>query len=184
MTHEHKTFNELRKVMTDALLKMQSLTENGITGKTDFVSMAKVFLLGMISTAADLAEFSTTGASAYLYAEIEAGAKQGGIRYIKEFQAKNGASYSLSGIEEDDPVMAMNYLGQELSSALFKNIHELPKPLRTPEMLLRAVEALLANLLNQKFDNSHDVLDSLCEHVHMALDDLQSRTKLKGMTVN
>ena len=70
---------------------------------------------------------------------------------------------------------AMNYIGQNLAATLFKSIHELPAPLRTQEMLLRGVEALLGNLLHQKFSNAHDILDSLCEHVHSALDDLASR---------
>lgn len=69
----------------------------------------------------------------------------------------------------------MNYLGQKLGESLYKGLHELPMPLRKPETLLRGIEALLANLLNQKFDNSHDILDSLCEHVHMTLDNLQGR---------
>ena len=43
-------------------------------------------------------------------------------------------------------------------------------------MLLRGVEALLANLLHQKFNASHHILDSLCERVHRALNDLKSRT--------
>ena len=72
---------------------------------------------------------------------------------------------------------AMNYLGQELSTVLFKGMHELSTPLRKPEMWLRGVEALFANLLNQKFNNSHDILDRLCDHVHMALTDLESRAK-------
>lgn len=73
--------------------------------------------------------------------------------------------------------MAMNYIGQNLSTALFKSIYELPTSLRTTEMLLRGVEALLSNLLHQKFSfNAHGILDSLCEHVHMSLNDLESRS--------
>ncbi len=74
----------------------------------------------------------------------------------------------------------MNYLGQELGTALFKHIHELPAPLRKPEMLLRGVEALLANLLDKKFNkplDPHQILDSFCEHVHMTLNDLSAREK-------
>ncbi len=71
----------------------------------------------------------------------------------------------------------MNYIGQALSTTLFKSIHELPQSLRKPEMLLRGVECSLGNLLHQKFceHDAHKVLDNLCEHVHMALDDLESR---------
>jgi len=53
----------------------------------------------------------------------------------------------------------------------------LPLPLRSSEVLLRGMEALVSNLLNQKFDNPHQILDSFCEHVHMSLDDLESRGK-------
>jgi hypothetical protein len=177
MIDQEPVFDELRHIMINALMQMQAITTSGALEKPNFVDMAKVFLLGLVSTAADLAEVTTLGAATYLYAEIEAGAKQGGLRFIKEFQKGGGVSYSLSGIADDDVPSAMNYVGQALSATLFKTIHELPKPLRTPEMLLRGIEVLLANLLNQKFTNGHDVLDSLCEHVHMALNDLQSRTK-------
>lgn len=43
-------------------------------------------------------------------------------------------------------------------------------------MLLWGIEALLVNLLNQKFENPHQILDSLCEHVHIALTDLETRS--------
>ncbi len=116
------------------------------------------------------------GSASFIYADVEAVAKSGGLRAIKKIQSTNGSiNYSVSNIKDDDESTAMNYLGQELSTTLFKAIHELPMPLRKPEMFLRGVEALLANLLNQKFDNSHQILDSLCEHVHMALGDLQNR---------
>jgi hypothetical protein len=93
-------------------------------------------------------------------------------------QSENGSiSYSVSDIDAGDPAMAMNYLGQQMSTTLFKGIHELPLPLRNQEMLVRGVEALLANLLNDKFDNPHDILDSFCEHVHMALNDLATSAK-------
>ena len=70
----------------------------------------------------------------------------------------------------------MNYIGQQLSISLFKSLLEIPLPLRNQEMMLRSVEVLLANLLNQKFmNNAHQILDSLCEHVHMALTDLEQR---------
>lgn len=55
-----------------------------------------------------------------------------------------------------------------MSTALFSGLYELPKPLQNEETLLRVIEALLTNLLNQKFSdpgNLHDILDSFCEHV-------------------
>ena len=52
-------------------------------------------------------------------------------------------------------------------------------PLRIEETLLRAVESLLTNLLQEKFDNPYVVLNSFCDHVHMSLDDLATRTNKK-----
>tara|TARA_B110000879_G_scaffold208822_1_gene295201 strand:+ start:73 stop:351 length:279 start_codon:yes stop_codon:yes gene_type:complete len=85
--------------------------------------------------------------------------------------------YSLSDIEPDDATKAMNYVGEKLSVILFKSICELPTELRTEEMMLRGIEALLGNLLNQKFSNPHDILDSFCEHVHSSLKDLETRAQ-------
>lgn len=179
MAQDEQHFDELQTIMTDALLQMQRLISSGTTQHKNFIEMACLFLISMISTTADLAEVNFPGAAPYIYADIEAAAKQGGIRAIKRLQLEGGGrSYSVSGIAPDDETTAMNYLGNELGTALFKHIHELPERLRTPEMLLRGVEALLANLLHQKFNASHHILDSLCEHVHMALNDLKSRTQV------
>jgi hypothetical protein len=110
----------------------------------------------------------------------EAAAKMCGIRAIRKQQLELGAiNYSVSNIQGDDKETAMNYIGQELATTLFKVIHELPLPLRSLEMFLRGIEALLSNLLNQKFQdhNPHKVLDNFCEHVHMALNDLKNSKK-------
>lgn len=168
--------SELQSVMTEAMLKMQALCDAGDSGKSSFLSIVKLFVMGVISTAADLAEVSTPGSAPFLYADIEAVAKNGGMRAIQERQLKSDApGYSVSQIKPGDDTMAMNYLGHHLSADLFKRLHELPEQMRSQEMLLRAVEALLTNLLNQKFDSSHAILDSFCEHVHMALSDLTQR---------
>lgn len=53
-----------------------------------------------------------------------------------------------SNIESEGKANATDYMGQQLGIALFKALHELPLPLRDEEMVL---EALLANLLDQKF---------------------------------
>ena len=108
--------------------------------------------------------------------------KMGGLREISKVSLNHGkAHYSVSNIDENDMETGMNYIGQQLSITLlsitlFKGLHELPMPLQNQEMMLRSIEVLLANLLSQKFtNNAHQVLDSLCEHVHMALMDLQTR---------
>lgn len=174
MTKSTDTTSELNKIMADSLLQLKKLIGNDSKNNHDFLSIVKVFLLGVVSTAVDLVETEHPGSAPFIYADVEAAAKAGGLRSIKKMQDVTGSMhYSVSNIDPDDPVMAMNYLGQELSTALFKSIHELPLPLRKPEMFLRGIEVLLANLLNQKFNNSHQILDSLCEHVHMALNDLQ-----------
>lgn len=178
MSKDNNIMSELNQSMTNALLQLQKLVNNDLSQKHDFLSIVNTFLLGVVSTAVDLVELSLPGSAPFIYADVEAAAKLGGLRAIKNMQSANGAiKYSVSNIDPDDMTTAMNYLGQELSTALFKGMHELPMSLRKPEMWLRGVEALLANLLNQKFNNSHDILDSLCDHVHMALTDLESRPK-------
>ena len=173
MSKSDENIDELRTIMTEALLKMQKLCE---VEKVNFLPFAKIFVHGVISTAADLAEAIEPNSGTVLYADIETIAKNGGIRSIESLQRQNGGlEYSISDIKSGDYAMAMNYLGQHLSTDLFKHLHELPESMRKPEMLLRAVEALLTNLLNQKFGASHEVLDSFCEHVHMSLKDLVNR---------
>lgn len=182
MSKSQKTFDDLRTIMTRSLIEMQTLVENNVVKEVDFVPMASLFLIGLMSTAADLAEVVTRGSAAYLYSEVEAAAKNGGLRSVVKAQEQGGNKYSVSDIAPDDLPAAMNYLGQELGAALFKHIHDLPKQLRTVEVLLRGVEALMTNLLHQKFnapENPHEILDSFCEHVHMALDDLAKKQKKK-----
>lgn len=165
-------FDEQRQIMTEALLKMNRLAQSTLGANTEYLDLTKMFIVGILSIAADLAEVQAKGASSWLYTEIEAAARQGGLRGIMK---AGGEMYSLTDIAPDDLPMAMNYIGQHLSTTLFKTIHELPPSLRTLETILRGVETLLANLLNQKFPNPHSVLDSFCEHVHACLKDLEAR---------
>lgn len=74
----------------------------------------------------------------------------------------------------------MNYVEQELGITLFKVVHEMPLPLRGKEILLRGTEALLANVLYGKFseDQPHKLLNSICEHVHLGLKDVEMRIKI------
>ncbi len=166
--------DELNQVVTTALFQLQKIIAKDLVKGPDFLSMVKLFLSSVMSTAGDLVELAVPGSAQIMYADLEAVAKAGGFRAIKK-QQSGLVNYSVSNIDSNDQTTAMNYLGQELSTTLFKVIHELPMPLRSPEMLLRGIEALLANLLNQKFNNSHQMLDDLCAHVHMALDDLKAR---------
>lgn len=173
MSKNEKVVEELQIIMTEALLNMQKLC--GVE-KTQLFSFTKIFLMGVISTAAEILEASEPSLAHALYADVEAVAKSGGLRSIMKHQRQNGGlEYSVSDIRHGDYAMAMNYLGHHLSADLFRHLHELPESMRKPEMLLRGIEALLTNLLNQKFDASHEVLDSFCEHVHMSLKDLVNR---------
>lgn len=175
MTDTNSTYDKLQETITTAMLEMQAIS--GKTQEADFVSSVKILMIGLMTTAADLAELNTKGGAVHFYAEIEAAAKQGGLHTIQAVQKQGGREYSISGIDPNDVTTAMNYVGQKLSATLMKSIHELPAPMRNLEMFLRPIETLLGNLLDQKFHDvqPHNVLDSLCEHVHMILDDLERR---------
>ena len=170
-----KNNTEISQVMKDALFQLQHLVIQNQSAQPEFLGIIKTFLLGVISTAIDLVEVNLPGSTPLLYADLEAAMKMGGLREIVNVSSNHGTvNYSVSNLDEHDMAGGMNYIGQQLSITLFKSLHELPLPLRNQEMMLRSVEVLLANLLNQKFSgNAHQILDSLCEHVHMALTDLE-----------
>jgi hypothetical protein len=171
---------ELHQIVMSALFQLKKIIDDEVTQKPDFLNVISLFLTGVISSAADLAELALPDSAPIIYANVEAAAKMGGLRAIKKLQLERGAvDYSVSNIRSDDMTTAMNYLGQELATTLFKTIHELPLGLRSPEMLVRGIEAMLANLLHDKFSeyNPHKVLDDFCEHVHTALNDLKNRKK-------
>ncbi|MBM3610820.1 MAG: hypothetical protein FJX18_04785 [Alphaproteobacteria bacterium] len=163
---------EIQQVVSQALMKLQDLVSPDGKNQAELLSQVNLFLLSIMSTAADLVELAIPGGGASVYAEVEAGAKMRGIKSIAAAMQKGSPHYSISNIDPNDLPTAMNYIGQQLSITLTKAMHELPHPLRKVETQLRGIEALLANFLNQKFNNSHDVLNALCEHVHMALKDL------------
>jgi len=176
MTQSTNMPDEIQQIMTDSLFLLKKLLDIPSTQLTERLSIVNLFLVGIMSTTADLLELEFPGSAPMVYADMEAAAKSGGLKAITTMQEKTAARhYSVSNIAPDDMSTAMNYLGEQLSIALFKGLHELPLPLRQTETMLRAIEALLANLLSQKFDNSHTILDNLCEHVHMALNNLELR---------
>lgn len=179
MSKDNQITSELNQAMTNALLQLQKLVHSDLSQRHDFLSIVNTFLLGVVSTTVDLVEISLPGSAPFIYADVEAAAKLGGLHAIAQWSINQGSTnYSVSNIAEDDMTTAMNYLGQQLSTTLFKGLHELPMPLRNEEMLLRSIEVLLANVLDQKFKNNSDhILDSFCNHVHMALNDLKSRKK-------
>ena len=174
--HNTETLAKLNETMFQTLLELKVLAELEPSRPQALFEFVKTFLMGVISTSVDMIEIQQPGISTALYAEVEAIAKMGGLRAIADFQNKySDRAYSVSQIAEDDMETAMNYIGHELGSALSKAVNELPMPLRQPETHLRGIEVLLSNVLNQRFTNPHEILDALCEHVHMGLDSLGRR---------
>lgn len=175
-SQEAEVMDRLETVMKNALFKLKSLVDPDLTQKTDFVPIVTLFLQSLISTAADLAEFSCPGAGAYLYSEIEAGAKAGRLRAIEDITTqKESVSGSVSDLSLEDVEIAMNHLGQTLSHALFKGLSELPNPFQNQDMVLRGVEVLLTNLLYKNFEEPHPVLEQFCDTVYAALASLSSK---------
>ncbi|GGG06232.1 MULTISPECIES: hypothetical protein [Cysteiniphilum] len=173
-----KQIQALQFEVLQKLGEMVNLVDDGKSKTAKSIPIMAVVLAGCVSTVADLLELNQEGASYALYKETEAAIQQGGLKNIRKKQASGGVKYSISDIGENDFENGMNYLGQELSTTLFSSIHELPETMRKPEMLLRGVECLLANLLNQKFrglGDVHNILDSLCDHVHMNLKALDNK---------
>ena len=159
-----------------AMTSLQELVDSNTSEQKEMLVVMNLFLSVIISTTVNLVELDFPGSARLLYANVEAVGKAGGLLAVKTTKSANDSLHSsVSGIEPDDRLMATNYLGKVLSTALVKGMNELPAPLRKPEMGLRGIEAMLANLLNQQFANSHEVLDSLCSHVHHALAELEAR---------
>jgi hypothetical protein len=80
-------------------------------------------------------------------------------------------------IIEFDMANAMNYLGNELNVTLYKKMYELPTSVLNQELPLRAIEALLVNLLHQKYENPHGILDQFTSNAHLSLKDQKSKFK-------
>lgn len=176
MSIDPKNSDQIKAVMAEALLELRGLIDD-VGQKDNFLQVVCLFLHGIISTVADLTELSHPGAKNYIFSDIETRTRAGGLRAMYEL----GVDYPVFNIKPGDMENAMNYLGKAMSTALFKGLAELPKSLQSEEILLRAIEAFLANLLNQRFsdpDSSHDILDTFCDHVHMSLDDLKKLRKL------
>jgi hypothetical protein len=168
---------KFQKITLNSHTQLMELMNDENMPPEDFVPIIATSIIGLTTTAANLLELEQEGSSTYLLKEVEAGAKQGGIANIKAIQEQKGSvKYSISDIKESDFAGGMNYVGEALATTLAEKIHELPTGMRNVEMYLRGIEVLLANLLSQRFgENSHAILDSLCEHVHMSLKDLGTR---------
>jgi len=136
----------------------------------------KILLLGIVSSAIEIENVLDPSSAAKLWSFMETSAKQKGVDHVVEL-LHSERSYSVSEIANHDVPSGMNYLGQKLYLSLYKHLLDLPEPLQTSEMLLRAVETLLTNLLHQQFqdENQHQLIDSFAEHVHLSLRDLHNR---------
>ena len=175
---EKETLNDILKTLENALLKLKDLSD--LDDSLNYIEIIRSFIPIMITTVVDIAEVNTPNITPILYADIEAVAQKGGIHAIQSARDKISdiSSVSVSDIDENDIEGAMNYVGDHLTADLFKRVHELPMKLRGPEILLRSVEALLANLLLQKFNGSKRILEQFCEHVGLALVDAKQRAQV------
>lgn len=167
----------IQHILTNSLQELIALCKDDAISDEKSLWIVSTFLKALVSTAAGLMDIQMPGGSAFLYTEIEKDAKAGATRSIHDFGGKLSDTIFLSDIQEDDLPAAMNYLGQQLSTTFFKGIYELPSSFQTMEVPLCAIEALLVNLLHQKYNNPHDILDQFTANAHLSLTDTQSRFK-------
>ena len=160
----------LHQALNDATWAIQDYMEE-YRGEDDYSTRLKLMLSSVISSVIEISESRGDCFSEDIWSELESMAKEGGLAAVAGKLAGT-KGYSISDIDPEDMSSGMNYLGQHVSTSLYKHIHDLPEEQRKPEMFLRALETVMANLLNQKFDeyDQYKVLDSFCEHVHMALE--------------
>lgn len=177
MTPYEEKVENIQSILTNSLQELVALCKDDTMSDDKSLFVVSNFLKAIVSTAAGLMDIQIPGGSAFLYAEIEKDAKSGGMSSIHEFGGKLSETLSISEIEENDFPAAMNYLGQQLSTTLFKGLYELPESFQTLEVPLRAIEALLVNLLHQKYNNPHDILDQFTANAHLSLTDTQRRFK-------
>ena len=184
MSDTKAVLTEISVVVTRAMHEMHDLAKSSILTDPMYAELVSNFILGLLYVAANLGESVTPGTGGHIYALLEKGVKEKGLEFIRNKQIElGGRAYSVSDLAPDDFEGAMNYLGNELSVSLFKHIHDLPLPLRTPEMPLRAMQALMANVLYDKFQMMcHEILDQLCQNTHLCLSELERQAQSKRMT--
>ena len=151
----------------------------------DHLDRLTFILFAVVSSVIEISETHGDCNAEYIWSELEHMAKEGGLTAVAE-KIKSGRTYSISEIAPQDFGSGMNYLGQHVATALHKHIHDLPIQQRKPEMFLRALETVMANLINQKFADCdrHAIIDSFCEHLHMALDAQGTPTNARGDKVS
>jgi hypothetical protein len=174
-THYEKKVADIQAIQTNALQELMVLCKDNTISDDKCLFVVSTFVKAILSTAAGLMELQIPGGAGFIYAEVEKDAKAGGMTSIHNFGGKLSETISISDIKEHDLPAAMNYLGQQLSTTLFKGILELPTSMQNLEVMLRGIEAMFVNLLHQKFNNPHNVLDQFTTNAHMSLTDAQSR---------
>jgi len=175
MTNYEKKVSDIQSIITNSLQELINLCNDNTISDDKSMFVVSTFLKAIVSTAAGIMELHIPGGAGFLYAEIEKDAKAGGITAIHTFGGKLSETISISAIQGNDLPAAMNYLGQQLSTTLFKGILELPTSMQSLEVMLRGIEAMFVNLLHQKFKNPHNVLDQFTTNAHMSLTDAQNR---------
>jgi hypothetical protein len=173
MSKNSAVVKELNQVIKNALSQLKKIMGNDKEKKQDFLYWVNKLLSDVISTTVDLAKIHSPHSAPLLYAQIEAAARLGGLHATQNIKPADVPilADSVPSLESDEMLTAVNYLGQILFTNLFKGFNELPISLRHPETVLRSVEAFLTNLLKSRFHASHQILNDLCNHVHVGLDD-------------
>ena len=92
-----QTNDKISALMTKSLIALRELVDNDEAFEIEYFQVVSVFLQGVISTAVDLAELHSPGASPFIYADIESLAKSGGLYNIQKMQDETSSvSHSVS----------------------------------------------------------------------------------------
>ncbi|MBY0533764.1 MAG: hypothetical protein K2P31_02215 [Rickettsiaceae bacterium] len=87
--------------MTSALFQLQKILDKDLVRKNNFLPIIQTFLIGIISTTADLVNNVLPGSAQVIYADIEAATKMGGLRAIRKQQLEQGAiNYSVANMQK------------------------------------------------------------------------------------
>lgn len=84
-------------------------------------------------------------------------------------------------LTNEDYSKAMNFIGQNLLSALVQSVEKLPPPLRNSNVISQALSAFLANIIYKQFPGNPDacqhMLNSIAKLVKMQLDNIPQPAK-------
>ncbi len=84
-------------------------------------------------------------------------------------------------LTNEDYSKAMNFIGQNLLSALVQSVEKLPPPLRNSNVISQALSAFLANIIYKQFpgnpESCQHMLSSITKLVKMQLDNIPQPAK-------